>query len=110
MLQAIERVPGVGGEEPRHVLRLGQQRTVPENPGEELDQPLPLPVRERPGVRRRLPEGRLVHAKGELVTVPAADVETLRPQRASLMPEGLLKDLTLDEAADLLAYLEGLTG
>ncbi|HVJ67213.1 MAG TPA: PQQ-dependent sugar dehydrogenase [Caulifigura sp.] len=47
-------------------------------------------------------------AKGDLHKVEQAVIEQLRPQRVSLMPEGLLKDLTLQDAADLLAYLESL--
>lgn len=47
-------------------------------------------------------------AKGDLHQVRADNIELLKPQRASLMPEGLLKDLTLQEAADVLAYLESL--
>lgn len=47
-------------------------------------------------------------AEGRSVTVPAADVEQMEPQRASLMPEHLLRDLTAQQAADLLAYLRSL--
>lgn len=47
-------------------------------------------------------------AKGALIALPAVEIETLKVQRASIMPEGLLKDLTLQQAADLLAYLETL--
>ena len=47
-------------------------------------------------------------AKGEPHRHATAEIEQLKPQRLSLMPEGLLKDLTLEEAADLLAYLESL--
>jgi putative heme-binding domain-containing protein len=47
-------------------------------------------------------------AKGEPHTFANSDIEEIKPLRASLMPEGLLKDLTLQEAADLLAFLETL--
>ncbi len=50
----------------------------------------------------------LRNAKGDLDQFAPGDVEVLKPQRVSLMPEGLLKDLTLQQAADLLAYLESL--
>ena len=39
------------------------------------------------------------------VRVPANKVATLRPQKNSLMPEQLLRDLTAEQAADLLEFL-----
>ncbi|MCC6419828.1 MAG: PQQ-dependent sugar dehydrogenase [Gemmataceae bacterium] len=42
------------------------------------------------------------------VRVPAAEVATLAPQRASLMPDLLLRDVTAEQAADLLAFLASL--
>jgi putative heme-binding domain-containing protein len=51
---------------------------------------------------------RLRDAKGELHEIGVGQIEELKPQRASIMPEGLMKDLTLQEAADLLAFLETL--
>jgi len=47
-------------------------------------------------------------AKGDRHEIGVAQIEEMKPQRTSIMPEGLLKDLTLDEAADLLAFLESL--
>ena len=47
--------------------------------------------------------------KGQLTTVKAADVEALVPQQQSMMPELLLRDLTAQQVADLLAFLGGLT-
>jgi putative heme-binding domain-containing protein len=44
-------------------------------------------------------------AENKMIRVPAGDVETLTPTRQSLMPEGLLRDLTPQQAADLLTYL-----
>ncbi|MDX1967473.1 MAG: PQQ-dependent sugar dehydrogenase [Planctomycetaceae bacterium] len=41
-------------------------------------------------------------------TISRSEIETLAPSRKSLMPEGLLRDLTAQEAADLVAYLESL--
>jgi putative heme-binding domain-containing protein len=52
----------------------------------------------------------LKDAQNKLVTVPADDVESLTPSRQSLMPEGLLRDFTPQEAADLLAYLASRKG
>jgi putative membrane-bound dehydrogenase-like protein len=50
----------------------------------------------------------LKDATGKLITVPADEVEALAPQRQSLMPELVLRDVTAQDAADLLAYLTSL--
>ena len=42
------------------------------------------------------------------VRIPAAKVAMLVPQTKSLMPEQLLRDLTAQQAADLLEYLASL--
>jgi putative heme-binding domain-containing protein len=42
------------------------------------------------------------------VRIPANKVITLRPQKNSLMPEQLLRDLTAEQAADLLEFLVSL--
>jgi putative heme-binding domain-containing protein len=42
------------------------------------------------------------------VRVPAGEVARLAPQRASLMPELLLRDLSAEQAADLLEFLASL--
>jgi len=47
----------------------------------------------------------LKDAKNETIRVALEDVETLTPQSKSLMPEALLRDLTAQQAADLLEYL-----
>ncbi|MEX0586407.1 MAG: c-type cytochrome, partial [Pirellulales bacterium] len=47
-------------------------------------------------------------AQDKLIRVPAADVAEFRPRAQSLMPDLMLKDLTAEQAADLLAYLESL--
>jgi putative heme-binding domain-containing protein len=44
-------------------------------------------------------------AKNELIRVPAGEVAALVVQKKSLMPELILKDVTAQDAADLLAYL-----
>ena len=44
-------------------------------------------------------------AKNQLHRIPADEVELLVRQQRSLMPELLLRDLTRQEVADLLAYL-----
>jgi putative heme-binding domain-containing protein len=50
----------------------------------------------------------LKDAQGKTVHIPGGDVENLVPQARSLMPELLLRDLTAQQVADLLAYLETL--
>ena len=47
-------------------------------------------------------------AQDREVRIPAGKVERLAPQRTSLMPELLLRDLTAEQAADLLAFLASL--
>jgi putative heme-binding domain-containing protein len=44
--------------------------------------------------------------EGKEVAVAAADLEAVTPARESLMPTGLLANLTAQQAADLLAFLE----
>lgn len=50
----------------------------------------------------------LQDAKNKLHAIPAGEVELLVRQRKSLMPELLLRDMTRQEVADLLAYLSSL--
>ena len=50
----------------------------------------------------------LRNAKNELVEVAREDVELLVRQHKSLMPDLLLKDMTAQEVADLLAFLSSL--
>ncbi|MBW3542469.1 MAG: PQQ-dependent sugar dehydrogenase [Planctomycetes bacterium] len=47
-------------------------------------------------------------AEGKLLELSAGEVELLVPQKKSLMPELLLRDLTTEQVADLLAYLTSL--
>jgi putative heme-binding domain-containing protein len=47
-------------------------------------------------------------ADNKTIDVPAAEIEQLVPQQRSLMPDLLYRDLTADQLADLLAYLESL--
>ncbi|MEX2286503.1 MAG: c-type cytochrome, partial [Planctomycetaceae bacterium] len=47
-------------------------------------------------------------SQNQLIRVPAADVELMVKQRKSLMPELMLRDVTAQQAADLLAYLTSL--
>ena len=50
----------------------------------------------------------LQDAAGQLTRIPAAQIEQLVPQRQSLMPDLLVRDLTAQQLADLLAYLSSL--
>ena len=47
----------------------------------------------------------LRNAKDEEVRVPADSVEEIAPQRLSIMPELLLKDMTAEQVGDLLEFL-----
>jgi hypothetical protein len=42
------------------------------------------------------------------IRIAIADVESMTSQQKSLMPELLLRDMTPQQAADLLAYLNSL--
>lgn len=46
--------------------------------------------------------------KGELVRLPAGEIDELARQQQSMMPDLLLRDMTAEQVADLLAYLSGL--
>ena len=50
----------------------------------------------------------LKDAKNQETVIPADEVEELIAQRKSLMPELLLKDMTAQQVADLLAFLASL--
>jgi len=50
----------------------------------------------------------LKDAQLNVIRVPASDVDKLSPQAISSMPEGLLSDLTIEQAVDLMAYVESL--
>ncbi len=50
----------------------------------------------------------LKDAQGKLISVKASEIETLEPQQKSLMPELVLRDVTAQDAADLLAFLSSL--
>lgn len=47
-------------------------------------------------------------SRNKQIQVPAAEVEILKPQEISLMPELLMQDMSASEIADLLAYLSSL--
>jgi putative heme-binding domain-containing protein len=59
------------------------------------------------GLLTPAPDGHVVvmQSNGETVTAKEADIEELTPTNVSSMPAGLLNDLTLQEIADLFAFL-----
>ncbi|MGE4002662.1 MAG: PQQ-dependent sugar dehydrogenase [Planctomycetaceae bacterium] len=59
-------------------------------------------------VKKDAAEVVLRDAQDRLISVPHDEVEHLVGQRASLMPELLVRDLTAQQLADLLAYLSSL--
>ena len=50
----------------------------------------------------------LQNAEGVVVEIPKEDIEEMLPQRKSLMPDLLLRDMTAQQVADLLAFLASL--
>ena len=59
-------------------------------------------------VRKTATEVVLKDAQGKIVTVPIQEVEEMAPQRQSMMPDLLARDLTAQEVADLLEFLGSL--
>ncbi|MFM7128169.1 MAG: c-type cytochrome, partial [bacterium] len=61
------------------------------------------------GIRQTLPDGsvKVTDAKADTL-LKADEVDSSQPSVLSLMPAGILRDLTAEQAADLLAYLAGL--
>jgi putative heme-binding domain-containing protein len=55
--------------------------------------------------KRTAKEVVLKDASGKQVAVQKDEIELLVPQQKSLMPELLLRDLTAEQAADLIAFL-----
>ena len=49
----------------------------------------------------------VVQSDGQRVRLAAADVESMTASKQSVMPDGLMNPLTLDQVADLFAYLMG---
>jgi len=47
----------------------------------------------------------ILQSDGQQVRLAAEDIEEIRPNKLSSMPEGLLNPLTLEQVADLFAYL-----
>ena len=47
----------------------------------------------------------LRNAKDEVIRIAAEDIDEISPQRQSMMPELLLKDMTAEQVGDLIEYL-----
>jgi len=50
----------------------------------------------------------LLDAKNKPVRIPADEIDLMQPSEKSIMPDGLLRDMTAGQAADLLEYLASL--
>jgi len=50
----------------------------------------------------------LIDVQGKRITLAVEEIDAILPQHKSLMPEQLLKDLTAQQAADLVDFLAGL--
>jgi len=59
-------------------------------------------------LKRDAQETILRDAQNKEIRIPAEQIEQLVPQGRSLMPELLLRDMTAQQVADLLAYLDSL--
>lgn len=59
------------------------------------------------GIAAKNPDGSMTILQADMtkVEVPAEDIEDVRTSKTSAMPEGLLNKLTLEQVADLFAYL-----
>ena len=52
----------------------------------------------------------VLQANGEKTTIPRSEISEIAPSPKSAMPEGLLNALTLEEIADLFAYMAAPSG
>jgi putative heme-binding domain-containing protein len=59
-------------------------------------------------VRKDVDEVVLKDAQNEVIRIPAGEIQRFVPQQLSLMPDLLLRDMTAQQVADLLAYLSSL--
>jgi putative heme-binding domain-containing protein len=59
------------------------------------------------GVAARNPDGSVtvLQSNGQKAQIPAADIEEMRASKQSSMPEGLMNPLSLEQVADLFAFL-----
>jgi putative heme-binding domain-containing protein len=52
----------------------------------------------------------VLQANGEKITIPRNEIDEIVPSQKSAMPEGLFNTLTLEEIADLFAYIAAPSG
>ena len=59
------------------------------------------------GIAGRNPDGSVsvLQADGQKMQLAADEIDEVRPSKVSSMPEGLMNPLTLEQVADLFAYL-----
>lgn len=50
-------------------------------------------------------EKTVLTSEGEKITIPEADIDEVNASTVSAMPDGLLKDLTQEDIANLFAYI-----
>ncbi len=117
--QTCHKIDGKGIELGPDLSAIGKTRSREDllesllDPSRRIDPPYqPYNVRTLDGraftgllVKRDAKEVVLKDNQAKEVRLAAEDVESLRPARDSLMPTGLLADLTAQQAADLLEYL-----
>ena len=51
-------------------------------------------------------EKMVLTSEGDKISIPEEDIDEITPSKISAMPDGLLKELTQEEIADLFAYLQ----
>ncbi len=56
-------------------------------------------------IREQTPTSLVIQTANERVTLARDDIDSIKPSRMSMMPEGLLEPLTAGEVRDLFAYL-----
>lgn len=61
-------------------------------------------------VEKTLQQVMLKDAKNKVIHLDTEEIEAIMPQQQSLMPDLLLRDLTAQQVADLIAYLGSLKG
>ncbi len=50
-------------------------------------------------------EKTVLTSEGEKISIPEKDIDEITPSTVSAMPDGLLKELTMEDIADLFAYI-----